>query len=243
MEYTVEDLQVNNLKICNGREGFRFGTDAVLLAWFSARKKITRTVDLCTGNGIVPILLSTSKATELYGIEIQKEQCDLFEKGIKINCLNDRIKCFNRDIRKIDELIKKAPELKNMDLVTVNPPYYIPERNLKPDENKKSAKTEINCTLDDAVYAASKLLKYSGRLCMIHKPERMIDIIETFRKYSIEPKEVLPVITSFGKKPEFILIEGRKNGGNGFILNKPLFLTDENGKKSEEYKKIYFGQE
>lgn len=241
MDYTYEDLHINDLKICNSDIGFKFGTDAVLLSWFAMKKKITKAVDLCSGNGIIPILLSSSKASEIYGIEIQKEQCFLFEKSIEINSLSTRVKCINHDIRDIKELLKTNEGLQNADLVTVNPPYFIPERNLIPDERKKIAKSEIDCTLEDVVAAACRILKNSGRICMIHKPERMIDIIETFRRYSIEPKEVLPVITSYNKKPEFILVEGRKKGGRGFVLQKPLFLSDKEGKKTDEYMKIYSG--
>jgi tRNA1(Val) A37 N6-methylase TrmN6 len=242
MEVTLEDLHIGDLKIYQNAEGFRFGTDSVLLAWFARRKKFSFAADLCSGNGIIPLLLSVAPHNKIVGAEILEEQSLLFDRSIKLNDLQDHIFSVNADIR---EISPKCPDKfehlipSGFDLVTVNPPYFDPSRGITAEGMKKGARSETDCTLADAVVAAKHLLKHGGRLCMVHKPERLADIFETFRLNNIEPKELLPVISVVGKKPEIILIEGRKGGGKELTMHPPLYITDKDGLYTPEICSIY----
>jgi len=242
MPVTLEDLHIGGLKIYQNAEGFRFGTDSVLLAWFARRKRFSVAADLCSGNGIIPILLSLAPHKKITGAEILTEQCLLFERSIEENGLGESIYAVNADIRLIST---KTPDLfphltvGEFDLVTVNPPYFETARGFTAEGTKGGARSETDCTLEDAVSAAKKLLNHGGRLCMVHKPERLADIFETFRHHNIEPKELLPVISVPGKKPEMILIEGRKGGGKELTMHPPLYITDGDGRYTPEICSIY----
>ncbi len=240
MSVTIEDLHVGELKMYQDQGGFKFGTDAVLLAWFCRRKRFTTAADLCSGNGIIPLLLSLAPHKEIVGVEILKNQTELFEKSVLLNGLTT-VFAVNHDIKEINPKNPPLPRLPHgaFDLVSVNPPYFEEDRGLTPKESKKGARSEFSCTLEDTVKAAKTLLKHGGRLCMVHKPERLADIFEAFRNNSIEPKELMPVISRPDKKPELILIEGRKGGGKELIMHKPLYITDENGKYTPELCRIY----
>lgn len=238
MEEKTEDLQIGGLKIIQGDDGFKFGTDAVLLAWFGRRKKYEDAVDLCTGNGIVPLLLSLTGKGRVTGLELQAKQQDRFLRSIALNGLEDRLTALQGDVREI--VPGKTPLRKaGYDLVTVNPPYFESGRGLAPSETKAAARRDTECTLEDVTQAAGYLLRFGGRLCMIHKPERLPDLFEAFRKAGIEPKELLPVISVPGKKPELVLIEGRKGGGRSLSFLAPLILHTPAGDYTEEACALY----
>ncbi len=240
MSVIIEDLQVGDLKIYQDQDGFKFGTDAILLAWFCRRKRFATAVDLCSGNGIIPLLLSLAPHKEIVGVEILKNQVELFEKSVRLNGLSTLF-AVNQDIKEITPKNPPLPRLPHgtFDLVSINPPYFEEDRGLTPKDSKKSARSEVSCTLEDTVMAAKTLLKHGGRLCMVHKPERLADIFEAFRNNSIEPKELMPIISRPDKKPELILIEGRKGGGKELIMHHPLYITDENGNYTPELCRIY----
>jgi tRNA1Val (adenine37-N6)-methyltransferase len=238
----LDDLNLNNLKIYQNTEGFCFGTDAVLLSWFASKKKFYNAVDLCTGNGVVPLLLSVNPCFRTAaGVEILKEQTDLANESVVLNNLQNKIKIINGDVKDIKNLLPSA----NADLVTVNPPYSASGSGLVAKGVKSLARTEISCTLQDVVSAASYLLKNGGRFCIIHKPERMTDIFCTMRQYGIEPKTLLLVIPRKGKEPVLILVEGKKDGKPGITVEKPLFIYEENQGSiyTGELKEIYKQQQ
>lgn len=221
---TIEDLQIKGLKIIQKKKGFRFGMDAVLLSNFAEVKKGAHVLDIGTGTGIIPLLISAkTEADKIIGIEIQEHMAEMAQRSVRINNLEDRIKIINADIREYNKYFKKS----SFDVVVSNPPYIKNNGGLKNIEHTVAiSRHEISCTLVDIICAASILLKQSGQLVMVHKPERLADIICTMRKYKIEPKFMKFVHPKIHQKPNLVLIRGVK-GGNTFLkILEPLYVTE-----------------
>ncbi|MBE6895856.1 MAG: SAM-dependent methyltransferase [Ruminococcaceae bacterium] len=238
MAVRLDDLCVNGYKIYQDDCGFCFGTDAVLLAWFAGNKKFTKTADLCAGNGVISVILSTHNCCkEARGYEIAQGPFELSKMTADYNKITDKVSFYLRDIRNtaVDETFPAG----YFDLVTANPPYMTENSGLVSEGIKGSARTELTCTLSDVVKAASVLLKNGGRFCMINKPDRLTDAICAMREKKIEPKRLMLVSPRCGKKPELFLIEGIKQGKAGLFCEPTLEIYGPDGKYTETLNKIY----
>ncbi len=217
-------------------ENHTFGTDAVLLSDFAVNTKVKKACDLGTGCGIIPMLwLDKEKVLSAVGVEIQAEAAALCEKTIKENKLEQKFTVINSDLK---DLKGKVP-FGEFDIVSCNPPYKAKGAGIV--NNSKSheiARHETLCTLDDICEASSKLLRFGGRLCMCHRPERLADIFESMRKFKIEPKKLRLVIQRLGTEPWLLLVEGRLGGNKSLKIETPLYVEC-NGELSDEMMKIY----
>jgi len=224
------------IKIYQDTDYFNFSLDSMLLASFaSIGYKTKRICDLCSGNAPIPLYLTLRCDAKIVGVEVQKHSYDLAVKSILENNLNDRIEMIN------DNLIGINQKIGLFDLVTVNPPYFkLGNHNINPLDSKAIARHEILATLDDIVKEASLLLKQKGRLAMVHRPDRLVEILETFKKYKIEPKRLQFIYPKRNKECNQILIEGVKDGqmGNLRIL-PPLYVYNDDNKWTKEVLKIY----
>ena len=233
----IDDLQLNGLKIIQKSKTFRFGIDAVLLSDFANVKNNYKVMDLCTGTGIVPLLL-LGKYNPLYiaGIEIQEDMAEMASRSIRINKASDKIQIYNGDLKNI-ELLKS---IGRFDVVTVNPPYKLGNTGIvNPSDNMAIARHEIKCNLEDVIIASRTLLKDNGRLFMVHRPERLADILELMRKYKIEPKRIRMVYPNTKKAANIVLVEGQRDGGRFLKWEPPLFVYHEQGEYSDEINMIY----
>lgn len=233
----IDDLQCRGLKIIQNINGFCFGVDAVLLANFAQVRKGQRVADLCTGTGIIPILLAgKTEAGEIVGIEIQKDMAEMASRSIKLNKIEDRIKIINEDIKNALSLYGKE----SFDAVTVNPPYkHWGSGIINPDDLKAVSRHEIKCTLEDVISVSSALLKNNGRFFMVHRPERIVDIIYLMRLYKVEPKRIRFIHPYPDKKPNLLLIEGLKYGKPFLKFMDPLYVYDGKGNYTKEINDIY----
>lgn len=232
----LDDLQ-NGLFIIQKKSGFKFGVDAVLLSDFAKNARSKATLDLCTGTGIVPLLLSAKTATaKLYALEIQEEIALMAQRSVKLNKLEDRIKIDCGDLKNAVSLYGKG----SFDKITCNPPYMKCGRGQQNDADTKSiSRHEVMCTLDDVIKVSSELLIPKGRLFMIHRPNRLADIMCAMRKYKIEPKRMRFVHPSQSKTPNMVLIEGMRDGGDELKLMPPLYVYNDDGTYSDEINLIY----
>lgn len=232
----LDDLNIHGYHLYQDTDCFCFGTDAVLLSWFAARKKYKKAFDLCSGNGVVGILLAArNDNASVCGIEIDEKSWSLSLMSVKENRLEDRVRFFNGDLR---EFPYSDPEFSTrFDLVSVNPPYS-PLGSGQISQKHGQARSELTCTLDDVCSASSKLLNYHGRLCLIIKPERLSELIFSMKQNGIEPKSFVFVSARPEKKPELVLAEGLKGGNSGSVVEN-LFLYDGNGELSQKTKEIY----
>ena len=214
----------------------RFGTDAVLLENFSERVRAVTAVDLGTGCGIIPMLWAKNGAVKQgYGVEIQPHAAEMFAKTIEDNGVGGSITALQADLR---DLKGKLP-FGQFDLVTCNPPYKAPGAGIvNPQAAARIARHETLCTAEDVVAAARNLLRFSGRLCVCQRPERLADMITAFKNGGIEPKVLRTVSQREGAEPWLILLEGRLGGKSGMRILPPLFV-EKDGQLSDEMVKIY----
>ena len=233
-------LGYDNLKIVQNPEWFSFSLDSVLLPNFVTLNKDVRNVlDLGTGNAPIPMILSTlTEKANIYGIEIQKDVFEMAEESVKLNKLENRIKLINDDMKKLDQYF----EANFFDVIVSNPPYFKLEELSKKneDEHKTIARHEEKITLSELVKIAKKYLKNNGVFAMVHRSDRLIEIIEEMRKNNIEPKKIQLIYPKKNTNSNMVLIEGKKNGNPGLIIKEPLYIHDENGEYLEEINKLFF---
>lgn len=208
-------------------EEHTFGTDAVLLQKFSLAKRKDICCDLGTGCGIIPLLwLREEMLNPVTAVEIQKNACELVEKAIVINKLEDKLKVINCDLREYTEHLPMG----TFSLVTFNPPYFSKESGeASPNESTRIARHEIMSDIFEGAKCASYILKYGGRFCVCHRPERLPDVFEAMRKNNIEPKRMTFCRRKRGMKPFLVLVEGKKGGKCGLKVENEIILIDENG--------------
>lgn len=231
----ISDLQTDGLVIIQKENGFRFGTDAVLLSDFAKDIKSDRIVDLCTGTGIVPILLyAKTRASYILGIELQEEIADMAKRSVELNNICHRVQIKCQDLRSLE----LTPH--SFDMVTVNPPYMKCGNAITNEHDTKTiSRHEVMCTLEDVISCSSKLLKNKGHLVMVHRPSRLADVIYTMRKNNIEPKRLRMVHSQADKAPSLFLIDGALGGGEELKVLPPLIMQNPDGSESLELKKIY----
>lgn len=234
----IDDLQYKGLKVVQNKDGFCFGIDSVLLSDFAKEiKKDANVLDLGTGTGIISILLcGKTKLKHITGIEIQKDVYDMAKKSIEINNLQDRFDIINEDIRNLSKIIPAN----SFDAIVTNPPYKKENTGLKNEsETQIISRHEVMCNIEDIARISSKLLNSNCSIYMVHRPDRLIDIIETFRKYKLEPKILRLVYPNSKKEPNLVLIKATK-GGRAFLkVEKPLIVYNNDGSYTDEVLKIY----
>jgi len=233
----VDDLQYKGLKIIQKKDGFCFGVDAVLLANFADVAKGAKVMDLGTGTGIIPILIAgKTQARHITGLEIQEDMVEMASRSVSMNGLEERIRIVHGDIRNIKELFDPS----SFDVVVTNPPYMNRGGGLvNPSDAKAIARHEILCTLEDVIAGAARLLKVGGQLAMVHRPDRLVDIIWLMRKYKIEPKYIRFVHPAPYKRANLLLIKGSRGGNPQLKMLDPLYIYDDKGNYSEEINRIY----
>lgn len=233
----IEDLQCKGLKIIQNKKGFCFGMDAVLLANYCDLKKNSKVVDLGTGTGIIPVLLCGKKdVSKVIGIEIQEEVAEMAVRSVKMNNLDSKINILNIDLNNAEDYL----EINSFDAVVTNPPYKLSNSGIiNPSDKKAISRHEVKCTLEDVIKVASRLLKHHGRLFMIHRPQRLVDIMCLLRQYKLEPKHIRLVHPKVGEKPNMVLIKAVKAANRELRFEKPLYVYNDDGIYTDEIYKIY----
>ncbi|WP_086429505.1 tRNA1(Val) (adenine(37)-N6)-methyltransferase [Staphylococcus cornubiensis] len=234
LDYLIRE----DLRIIQNDAVFSFSTDALLLGYFTEVRKRDRILDMCSGNGVIPLLLSDKGMNTITGVEIQPQLVDMAERSVQYNHLEERITMLEMDINALIQAYAPA----QFDLITCNPPYFkANQTNQHQLEAHKIARHEIYCTLDDCLRVSNHLLKEGGRIVMVHRAERMLDLFESMRRYRIEPKRLHMIYSKPGKAAQTIVVEGRKGGRQGLDIARPFYIYDEQGDYTPEMKEIYYG--
>lgn len=233
----LDDLGIDNLYIIQDPSTFCFGIDAVLLSDFAKIYKDETVVDLCSGNGILPVLLfAKTKAKKIYGIEIQRALCDIANRSIEYNEISSRIEIICKDLKEIKDSF--PPE--SIDVITVNPPYLKKTSGIENEkEAVRIARFEVMCDFNDIVFASKYLLKVKGRMYIVQRPYRLVEILKTMTENGIEPKMLRFVMPYNDKEPNLVLIEGIKGAKPEMRIMPPLIVYDRPGEYTKELRKIY----
>lgn len=241
MAEVINDLLgVPGIKIYQDYEMFNFSLDSIILANFvTIKPKDELICDLGTGNAPIPLYLSLNTKAKIKGIEIQKKSYELALKSVRINMKEEQIEIVNDDIKNATKRFGDG----YFDVVVSNPPFfkYVEGKsNINKNDEKTIARHEVLITLDGLIEQASTILKNGGTFAMVHRPDRLVDIIETLRKYRLEPKRLRLVYPKVGSEANHILIEARKNGLEGGLkILPPLIIHEANNKHTEEVRRIY----
>lgn len=234
----IDELELNNLKIIQKNDGFCFGIDSVLLSDFVRKiKNNSKVLDLGTGTGILGILLcAKTNLKQITGIEIQKDIADMATRSIQLNNLQGKFDILNCNIKDIDKLLK----IDSYDAIVTNPPYKKPNSG-KINENKTKliSRHEIEANLDDFIRISFKMLKDKGTLYMVHRAERIVDILSTMRKYKMEPKRIRFVYSNKNSESKLVLLEATKNAKPFVKIERPLYVYNENSDYTQELLQIY----
>lgn len=236
-EERLDDLQVKGYEIIQHPGKFCFGMDAVLLSSFACVKKGEKALDLGTGTGIIPILLSAKTEGESFtGLEIQKESADMAERSVIHNHLEEQVKIVVGDIKEAADIFGSV----SFDVITTNPPYMIGSHGItNPSDTKAIARHEVLCTLDDILKVSAKMLKPKGRFYMVHRPFRLAEILSKMVQVGIEPKRMRLVHPFVDKEPNMVLIEGLRGGNSRMTIEPPLIVYKEPGVYTDELLKEY----
>lgn len=233
MERLNDILGYKDLKIYQDDEFFAFSLDSIILAnYCTVRLRDKNIVDFCSGNGVVSMILTRRTSSKIDAVEIQEKLYNLAMRSIDYNGLEKKISVFNEDIKDFS-----TRHLNCYDLVVCNPPYFKVEEQSKMNltREKMIARHEIMINLKEVCNCAKKVLKDNGRLTMVHRSDRLMDILAEFRENNIEPKRVKFVHERGDKPSTLVLIEGQKMGKVGLIVEQPLIMYNEDGTYTEEY--------
>ncbi len=237
MTLRVDDTGFGGIRLTQDTDFFCYGTDAVLLADFASGNRHVRAADLGTNNGVIPLIMSVLTGIEYFaGIERDRDAAALAERNVRDNQLEGRIGIFNCDILEVPEHLAAS----SFDAVTANPPYF-PRRagsgNVRLPLH--AARHETSASLDDFVRCAAYLLRPRGAFYLVHRPERLVDIMTSCRAHELEPKVMRLVCPRAGQPPNMVLLECRRKGGRELKILPDLIVRSEDGSRSEEMERIY----
>lgn len=227
----------DNLKIVQNNEYFNFSLESILIPRFCILKKKMKIIDFCTGNAPIPLILSTLTDSEIIGVEVQKEIYDLATESVKINGLEERISILNEDVKKLPDLF----ETDTFDLITCNPPYFKVNEssNLNYNYIKTVARHEVMLTLNDIFAVSRKLLKNNGSLVMVHRTDRLSEILTLMTNNNLQPKRIRFIYPKEGKESNLVLIDAKKNGKIGVKVLPPLYCHNDDGSYTSEVLKMF----
>lgn len=238
----LDYLLAENLRIIQSPSVFSFSLDAALLARFVyVPIQKGNLIDLCSGNGVIPLFLSTRTKGTITGVEIQERLYDMARRSIEYNGLKERLHMIHGDIKEMAKVLGHG----KYDVVTCNPPYFTTPSTGEINENEHLAiaRHEILCTLEDAVQVSSKLARQGGKVAFVHRPGRLIDLISLMRQNRLEPKRIQFVHPKKGKEANTLLVEAVKDGSPDLKILPPLYVYNENNEYTKEIRLILYGEE
>ena len=229
----LDDVLGYDLKIYQNSSYFSFSLDSIILAnYANIRLRDKNIVDFCTGNGVIPLIVSRRTKNNIVGVEVQEKLAKLADKSVEYNGLSDRITIINEDVKDFS-----TKHLNEFDLVLCNPPYFKIEDKSTFNESyeKMVARHEVLFNLEDLCKCCKRVLKDNGNVYIVHRSDRLLDVIETFRKHNIEPKKIKFVYENVSKESTLVLVEAQKCGKVGLKVDSPIILYNIDGTETSEY--------
>lgn len=237
----IDQLFSSDVKIIQNRQVFSYSIDSVLLSRFPKLPSRGLIVDLCSGNGAVGLFVSTMTKAQIVQVELQERLAEMNQRSIHLNNLEDQVSVIHDNLSHLTDHIPRS----HVDLILCNPPYFKvdDESNLNESEHYLLARHEIATNLDSICQVAQQVLKSNGRLAMVHRPDRFLDILDTLRRYKLAPKLIQFVYPKASKEANMLLVEAIKDGStDGLKILPPLIVHQENGDYTSEIHEIYYGK-
>lgn len=237
----IDQLAAKGIQIIQSSEVFSFSLDAVLLAYFARTPKYGTIIDLCAGNGAVGLFISRNTQAKIIGVELQERLADMAMRSIQLNKLEDQVSVLTIDLKDTNQFVPKD----SVDAVLCNPPYFkeLPTNTKNPNPHLAIARHELHTTLEDVIAMSAGLLKMNGKFSMVHRPERLSEILATMEKYKIIPKRMQLVYPKVGKEANTLLIEGIRSGKPGGLkILPPLYVYGEDNQYLPEIEQMLHGQ-
>ena len=237
MFMNYDELWPNGPKLIQSEDVFTLGTDAVMLSYFARTPSANKVCDLGTGSGIIALLLAwENHRMQVDGIEIQPQAVELARQNVELNALSSRINIIEGDIR----MYRDMPGAGSYDLVVANPPYFAVNSGISVENDSIAmARDERTCTLKDVCAAAAHFTRWGGKFALVHRPERLAEVFTSLCSNGLEPKRMRFVQNKITSLPSLVLIESRRGGNPGLIIDEPLVLCDDNGERTYEVRRIY----
>ena len=238
----LDYLLAENLRIIQSPSVFSFSLDAVLLARFvQIPKSKGHIVDLCSGNGVIPLFLSARTKAKITGVELQPRLHDMATRSIAYNKLEEQIDMQLGDVNDAP----KTLGIEKYDAVTCNPPYFLAHELSEQNANEHYAiaRHEIHLTLEQAIEASSSLLKQGGKAAFVHRPGRLLDIVTAMRANRLEPKRIQSVHPKRGKEANTLLIEAIKDGKPDLKILPPLYVYEDHNEYTKEVRALLYGEQ
>ena len=242
MEQIHDLLEYEDLKIYQNNDWFSFSLDPVLLAYYATVPIRTyRILDLCTGNAPIPLILSRRTKAHIDAVEIQKDVAELAQKSVEINHLETQITVIPQSAQEF----QKSCESDTYDLITCNPPYFkdIPDTTKNLDIHKTLARHEVTITLEEILKIVRKLLKNNGTFAIVHRAERLPELLSLFEKYNITPKRLRLIYPHLDREANMLILEGTKNGQLGLKILSPILVHKDDGSYTDEILEIFKGRD
>lgn len=236
----IDQLFSTDVKIIQNKEVFSYSVDSVLLSRFPKFPAKGLIVDLCSGNGAVGLFASTKTKAKIMEVELQERLADMGQRSIELNGLSDQVTMVNDDLK---NLMNHAPRSR-VDLILCNPPYFKATKTSKKNASQHYllARHEIATNLEEICQVSQQALKTKGRLALVHRPDRFLEILDTLKKYKLAPKRVQFVYPKADKEANMILVEAIKDGSpDGLKILPPLVVHKPNGDYTDAIHDIYFG--
>lgn len=216
---------------------FQPGTDSFLLGAFPQPKRGERVCDLGAGTGLLGLLLlAREPSLHITNVELQRAACDLARRTAALNGLEASVTCVEGDLRDTALLTPGS-----FDLVIANPPYFAEGTGAQAESSaRRAARSEVTCTLEDICAAAARLTRWGGRFALVFRTERMAELMELTRRHGLEPKRLRMVHNTAHSAPSLLLLECRRGGKTGLVVEAPLIMTNHDGSPCAELDAIYF---
>lgn len=232
-----DELWPGGPRFLQSSDGFKLGTDSVLLAHFANTARVKRCIDLGSGAGVLTVLLcEKNKKLQIEGVEIQAESAELSRRNLEANGLTDRAVIHHADLREHRQFLEAGI----YDLVVSNPPYFAENSGKSAPVNARAiARDERSCSLTDLCTAAGYLCRWGGNFAVVHRPERLSELFCAMTRAGIEPKRLRMVCHRSDTAPSLVLVEGRRGGKPGLTIEAPLVLTRADGSHSDIVLEIY----
>lgn len=235
----IDDLLTHDLRIIQSDEVFSFSLDAVLLARFCSMPKRGQVLDLCSGNGVIPLLLSTRGRAQITGVEIQPRLADMARRSVQLNGLEEQIQIVEQDLRTYQYDVRPG----TYDLITVNPPYLPQSIGMRnQNEHVAIARFEIMCALEEVVAASARMVRSGGKVAVVHRASRLAELLTCLSNHRLEPKRMRLVHPRAGAEANMVLVEAMRDAAPDLKVLPPLFVYEGN-QHCQELLDVYYGRQ